>query len=96
MIKKVYFWIFVCLYQLCLGQESFRFQVKIEPNTTYTTQVETSTNGFVDFVADESILEQMKTNGIESHMTMNQKMNMTLVSRTKNRNKNGETPASMT
>ncbi len=78
-----------------LGQEGFRFELKIEPNKTYTTQMTTSSQGLIDIIAEDEFLEQMKANGVESPMKMEQEANITMVSRTGAKDVNGAIPARM-
>lgn len=79
-----------------LAQESYRFELKVEPNKTYKTQMETSSDGVIDFIVADELKEQMEANGIESPMKMQQETNMTMVSKTQNRNADGNIPATMT
>jgi len=78
-----------------LAQDWFKFEIRVEPNKTYTTEMQTSTNGLIDFIADEAILEQMKGNGLESPMKMEQESTITMVSKTEARDVNGNIPAMM-
>jgi len=84
---------FTCL--TAIAQEGFKFELKIEPNKTYTTQMESQTNGTIDFKADETLLEQMKANGVETPMKMEQESTMILVSKTGEKNENGDISANM-
>ena len=96
-MKKLIFSIAIGL--MCLstfGQEGFKFELKIEPNTTYITQMETTTDGIMDFeVEDEAILEQMKASGVETPMKMQQESSITLVSKTGDKNEDGSISAHM-
>jgi hypothetical protein len=78
------------------SQEGFQFEIKVKPNTTYTTQVESSTDGIIDIIADDTILEQMKASGMETPMTMQQQSNITMVSKTSTKNSDGNIAAIMT
>ena len=78
------------------SQEGFQFEIKVKPNTTYTTQVESSTDGIIDIIADDTILEQMKASGMETPMTMQQQSNITMVSQTSTKNSDGNIAAIMT
>ncbi len=78
------------------SQEGFQFEIKVKPNTTYTTQVESSTDGIIDIIADDTILEQMKASGMETPMTMQQQSNITMVSQTSTKNSDGNISATMT
>ncbi len=80
---------------VCLAQDGFKFQVKVVPNTTYTTEMETFTDGTIDILAEEAVLEQMKASGVETPMKMQQEMRMTMVSQTENEDVEGTIPAKM-
>ena len=96
-MKKVsLLFIFSFISLSALAQESYRFELKIEPNKTYRTQMETSSDGVIDFIVSDEIKEQMEANGMESPMKMQQETNMTMVSKTEGRNSDGNIPASMT
>ncbi len=96
-MKKVsLLFIFSFISLSALAQESYRFELKIEPNKTYRTQMETSSDGVIDFIVSDEIKEQMEANGMESPMKMQQETNMTMVSKTEGRNSAGNIPASMT
>ena len=78
------------------GQDGFKFKIKVEPNTTYSTQMQTSTDGEVEIIADEAVLEKMKDGGMESPMKIQQELNLTLVAKTSNKDSQGNIPAIMT
>lgn len=96
-MKKIVFAILIGLtYVSSFGQETFQFEIKVEPNTTYTMKMVTNTDGLVDFeVEDEAILEQMKASGVETPMKMQQESNITLVSKTGNAKGDGSIAAQL-
>ena len=89
--------LFICglSYIPTLSQEGFRFELKIEPNKTYTTQMTTSSQGLIDIIAEDEFLEQLKANGVESPMKLEQEANITMVSKTGTKDANGAMPARM-
>ncbi len=87
--------VFSISYLSCLAQEGFKFEINIAPNTTYTTQMVTETNGIVEVVAEEELLKQMKAGGFESPMEIKQEMSMIMISTTEDKSETGAIPARM-
>lgn len=95
-MKNIFTLLISCLITIGgFSQESFKFELKMAPNTIYKTQMNTSTKGIINFVADSVFISQLKASGVNSPMKMEQNMNMLLTTTNDSIKENGEIPATI-
>lgn len=77
------------------AQESVTFKTEFKPNKTYKTQLKTTSHTEIEFIADQEIMDRIKSQGIELPMITESETNMATDIITQNLDENGEFPATM-
>lgn len=71
------------------------FKTKFKPNKKYKTQLKTTSRTEIEFIADQEIMDRIKSQGIELPMITESKTNMATNIITQSLDENGEFPATM-
>ena len=77
------------------AQESVIFKTKFKPSKKYKTQVKTTSHTEIEFIADQEIIDRIKSQGIELPMITESETNMATDINTQNLDENGEFSATM-
>lgn len=95
MTKKLIFILLILISVTSYAQESVIFKVKFKPNKKYKTQLKTTSRTEIEFIADQEIIDRIKSQGIELPMITESETNMATNIITQNLDGNGEFPATM-
>ena len=95
-MKKILSLTLSCLSSFCFSQNEVKFTYSFQPNTTYITETTSLVKSTIAIEADEAMMEQLKSNGMELPMIMEQKSTFVLSNRTENLNEAGDLPLTMT
>ncbi len=95
MIKKLTFVLLILISITSCAQESVTFKTKFKPNKIYKTQLKTTSHTEIEFIADQEIMDRIKSQGIELPMITESETNMATDITTQNLDENGEFPATM-
>lgn len=95
MIKKITFVLLILISITGFAQESITFKAKFKPNKKYKTQLKTTSRAEIEFIADQEIMDRMKSQGIELPMIMESETNMSADIIMHELDKNGEFPATI-
>lgn len=77
------------------AQESVVFKTQFKPNKNYKTQLKTTSYTEIEFIADQEIMDRIKSQGIELPLITESETNMATDIITHNLNENGEFPATL-
>lgn len=77
------------------AQESVVFKTKFKPNKKYKTQVKTTSYTEIEFIADQEIMDRLKSQGVELPIITESETNMSTDIITHELDKNGEFTATM-
>ena len=95
MIKKITFILLILVSITSFAQESVVFKTEFKPNKKYKTQLKTTSYTEIEFIADQEIMDRIKSQGIELPMITESETNMATDIITQNLDENGEFPATM-
>jgi hypothetical protein len=95
MIKNLTIVLLILISITSCAQESVVFKIKFKPNKKYKTQLKTTSHTEIEFIADQEIIDRIKSKGIELPMITESVTNMATDIITQNLDKNGEFPATM-
>ena len=68
MIKKITFILLILVSITSFAQESVVFKTEFKPNKKYKTQLKTTSYTEIEFIADQEIMDRIKSQGIELPM----------------------------
>jgi len=95
MIKNLTFILLILISITSCAQESVIFKTKFKPSKKYKTQVKTTSHTEIEFIADQEIIDRIKSQGIELPMITESETNMATDINTQNLDENGEFSATM-
>ncbi|WP_339608263.1 hypothetical protein [uncultured Roseivirga sp.] len=95
MIKKLTFVLLILTSMASWAQESVVFKTKFKPNKKYKTQVKTTSYTEIEFIADQEIMDRLKSQGVELPIITESETNMSTDIITHELDKNGEFTATM-
>jgi hypothetical protein len=95
MIKNLTFILLILISVTSYAQENVIFKTKFKPNKKYKTQLKSTSHSEIEFIADQEIMDRIKSKGIELPMIMESETNMATDIITKNLDKNGEFPGTI-
>ena len=78
MIKNLTFILLILISITSCAQESVIFKTKFKPSKKYKTQVKTTSHTEIEFIADQEIIDRIKSQGIELPMITESETNICL------------------
>ncbi len=95
MIKKLTFILLLLISIKSFAQESITFKIEVKPNKIYRSQLKTTSYTEIEFIADQEIMDRIKSRGIELPMINESEMNMETNTFTQSLDENGELAATV-